>query len=54
VELPYSILAILIAATMVTGTAEISTMCPIVALYAIRLEVALLVNSAGERGASSG
>jgi hypothetical protein len=41
---------------MVTGTAEtaeISNMCPLVALYAIRLDVVLLVNSAGERGASS-
>jgi sec-independent protein translocase protein TatC len=56
-NLRYSILAIFIVAAIVTPTADILNMClfaaPMVALYAISMAVAWLVNSRHERGAAS-
>jgi sec-independent protein translocase protein TatC len=56
-NLRYSILAIFIIAAIVTPTADILNMClfaaPMVALYAISMGVAWLVNSRRERGAVS-
>src|SRR6266852_4662301 len=56
-NLRYSILAIFIVAAIVTPTTDILNMClfaaPMVALYAISIGVAWLVNSKGERGAGS-
>jgi len=56
-NLRYSILAIFIIAAIVTPTADILNMClfaaPMVALYAISMAVAWLVNSRRERGAGS-
>src|ERR1700686_1958619 len=56
-NLRYSILAIFIVAAVVTPTADILNMClfaaPMVALYAISIGVAWLVNSARGRGAGS-
>jgi sec-independent protein translocase protein TatC len=56
-NLRYSILAIFIIAAIVTPTADILNMClfaaPMVALYAISMGVAWLVNSRYERGAVS-
>jgi sec-independent protein translocase protein TatC len=56
-NLRYSIVAIFIVAAIVTPTADILNMClfaaPMVALYAISMGVAWLVNSNRERGASS-
>jgi sec-independent protein translocase protein TatC len=57
-NLRYSILAIFVVAAMVTPTTDILNMClfaaPMVALYAISIGVAWLVNSAPEhrRGAA--
>jgi sec-independent protein translocase protein TatC len=52
-NLRYSILAIFVVAAMVTPTTDILNMClfaaPMVALYAISIGVAWLVNSARER-----
>jgi sec-independent protein translocase protein TatC len=54
-NLRYSILAIFVVAAMVTPTTDILNMClfaaPMVALYAISIGVAWLVNSARERRA---
>jgi sec-independent protein translocase protein TatC len=54
-NLRYSILAIFVVAAIVTPTADILNMClfaaPMVALYAISIGVAWLVNSKGRRGA---
>jgi len=56
-NLRYSILAIFIIAAIVTPTADILNMClfaaPMVALYAISMGVAWVVNSRCERGAVS-
>ena len=56
-NLRYSILAIFIVASIVTPTTDILNMClfaaPMVALYAISMGVAWLVNSARERGAGA-
>src|SRR6266704_3700883 len=56
-NLRYSILAIFIIAAIVTPPADILNMClfaaPMVALYAISMAVAWLVNSRRERGAGS-
>ncbi len=56
-NLRYSILAIFIIAAIVTPTADILNVClfaaPMVALYAISMAVAWLVNSRRERGAGS-
>jgi sec-independent protein translocase protein TatC len=56
-NLRYSILAIFTIAAIVTPTADILTMClfaaPMVALYAISIGVAWLVNSTRERGAGA-
>jgi sec-independent protein translocase protein TatC len=56
-NLRYSIVAIFIIAAIVTPTADILNMClfaaPMVALYAISMGVAWLVNCNRERGASS-
>jgi sec-independent protein translocase protein TatC len=56
-NLRYSILAIFIVAAIVTPTADILNMClfaaPMVALYAISMAVAWLVNSRHGRGAGS-
>jgi sec-independent protein translocase protein TatC len=53
-NLRYSILAIFIVASIVTPTTDILNMClfaaPMVALYAISMGVAWLVNSARDRG----
>jgi sec-independent protein translocase protein TatC len=52
-NLRYSILTIFVVAAMVTPTTDMLNMClfaaPMVALYAISIGVAWLVNSAGER-----
>jgi len=52
-NLRYSILAIFVVAAMVTPTTDILNMClfaaPMVALYAVSIGVAWLVNSARER-----
>src|SRR3984957_8623121 len=54
-NLRYSILAIFVVAAMVTPTTDLLNMClfaaPMVALYAVSIGVAWLVNSARERGA---
>ena len=56
-NLRYSVLAIFIIAAIVTPTADILNMClfaaPMVALYAISMALAWLVNSRRERGAGS-
>jgi sec-independent protein translocase protein TatC len=56
-NLRYSILAIFVAAAIVTPTADILNMClfaaPMVALYAISIGVAWLVNSKRPRGAGA-
>jgi sec-independent protein translocase protein TatC len=56
-NLRYSILVIFIIAAIVTPTADILNMClfaaPMVALYAISMGVAWLVNSRRERGAGA-
>jgi sec-independent protein translocase protein TatC len=56
-NLRYSMLAIFIIAAIVTPTADILNMClfaaPMVALYAISMAVAWVVNSRRERGAGS-
>ena len=56
-NLRYSILVIFIIAAIVTPTADILNMCffaaPMVALYAISMGVAWLVNSSRERGAAA-
>jgi sec-independent protein translocase protein TatC len=56
-NLRYSILVIFTIAAIVTPTADILTMClfaaPMVALYAISIGVAWLVNSTRERGAGA-
>ena len=56
-NLRYSILAIFVIAAIVTPTADILNMClfaaPMVALYAISIGVAWLVNSARKRGTSA-
>jgi sec-independent protein translocase protein TatC len=53
-NLRYSVLAIFVVAAMVTPTTDILNMClfaaPMVALYAISIGVAWLVNSARKRG----
>ena len=56
-NLRYSILVIFVVAAIVTPTADILNMClfaaPTIALYAISIGVAWLVNSTRERGAGS-
>jgi len=56
-NLRYSILGIFVIAAIVTPTADILNMClfaaPMVALYAISIGVAWLVNSTRERGTSA-
>jgi sec-independent protein translocase protein TatC len=56
-NLRYSVLVIFIIAAIVTPTADILNMClfaaPMVALYAISMGVAWLVNSNRERGAAA-
>src|ERR1700732_4520967 len=56
-NLRYSILAIFIVAAIITPTTDILNMClfaaPMIALYAISIGVAWLVNSARERGAGA-
>ena len=56
-NLRYSILAIFVVAAMVTPTTDILNMClfaaPMVALYAVSIGVAWLVNSARERRAGA-
>jgi sec-independent protein translocase protein TatC len=53
----YSILAIFVVAAMVTPTTDILNMClfaaPMVALYAVSIGVAWLVNSGRERRAGT-
>jgi sec-independent protein translocase protein TatC len=54
-NLRYSILVIFIIAAIVTPTADVLNMClfacPMIALYAISIGVAWMVNSARERAA---
>ena len=54
-NLRYSILVIFIVAAVITPTTDILNMClfaaPMIALYAISMGVAWLVNSTRERGA---
>jgi sec-independent protein translocase protein TatC len=56
-NLRYSILAIFIVVVIITPTTDILNMClfaaPMVALYAISIGVAWLVNSARDRGAGA-
>ena len=56
-NLRYSILAIFIVAAIITPTTDILNMClfaaPMIALYAISIGVAWLVNSARDRGAGA-
>jgi len=56
-NLRYAMLVIFIIAAIVTPTADILNMCffaaPMVALYAISMGVAWLVNSSRERGAAA-
>jgi sec-independent protein translocase protein TatC len=56
-NLRYSILVIFIVAAVITPTADILNMClfaaPMIALYAISMGVAWLVNSTRERGAGA-
>jgi sec-independent protein translocase protein TatC len=56
-NLRYSILAIFIVAAIITPTTDILNMClfaaPMVALYAISIGVAWLVNSARDHGAGA-
>jgi sec-independent protein translocase protein TatC len=56
-NLRYSILAIFIAAAIITPTTDILNMClfaaPMIALYAISIGVASLVNSARDGGAGA-
>ena len=56
-NLRYSILVIFVVAAIITPTADILNMClfaaPMIALYAISMGVAWLVNSTRERGAGA-
>jgi sec-independent protein translocase protein TatC len=56
-NLRYAILAIFVVAAIVTPTTDILNMClfaaPMVALYAVSIGVAWLVNSSRRRGAPS-
>jgi len=56
-NLRYAILAIFVVAAIVTPTSDILNMClfaaPMVALYAISIGVAWLVNSSRQRGAGA-
>ena len=56
-NLRYSILVIFIVAAVITPTPDILNMClfaaPMIALYAISIGVAWLVNSARDRGAGA-